>query len=322
MKFEIYKVFLSVTGIALAVFAIEAIAAPSIDAGKLIVEKNCVGCHLAGVMDAPKIGDNAEWSKRAKQGAKTLISHSLNGFNNMPARGGNTALSASDVINAVAYLLDASGVKVDLSKIKVKSAKSVAKNKTTSTPKKTAQTSTKKNKSTKLAKAKSSKKSKNVNKFNRLMKSRSEWNPPPAEDGIHDPDNEGTYALQPPKESFADMTSNPFGNRIDWVKALDKKQISPRFDRLDPNKKPFVLDLNIVREVKGSMPDVVYPHKQHTEWLDCSNCHPAIFIPKKGANQISMASILMGEKCGVCHGKVAFPVSECRRCHSKNKTKK
>jgi c(7)-type cytochrome triheme protein len=82
---------------------------------------------------------------------------------------------------------------------------------------------------------------------------------------------------------------------------------------------PIVLDLNIVREVKGSMPDVVYPHKQHTQWLDCSNCHPAIFIPQKGANQISMASILLGEKCGVCHGKVAFPVSECRRCHSRPK---
>jgi hypothetical protein len=45
----------------------------------------------------------------------------------------------------------------------------------------------------------------------------------------------------------------------------------------------------------------------------------AIFIPQKGANQISMASILLGEKCGVCHGKVAFPVSECRLCHSKKK---
>jgi c(7)-type cytochrome triheme protein len=80
------------------------------------------------------------------------------------------------------------------------------------------------------------------------------------------------------------------------------------------------MDLNIVREVKGSMPDVVYPHKQHTEWLDCSNCHPSIFVPQKGANQISMASILLGQKCGVCHGKVAFPVSECRLCHSRKKT--
>ena len=81
----------------------------------------------------------------------------------------------------------------------------------------------------------------------------------------------------------------------------------------------FVLDMNIVREVKGSMPDVVYPHAAHTRWLDCSNCHPAIFIPQKGANQISMASILLGQKCGVCHGKVAFPVSECRLCHSQKK---
>jgi len=42
-------------------------------------------------------------------------------------------------------------------------------------------------------------------------------------------------------------------------------------------------------------------------------------VPQKGANQISMASILLGQKCGVCHGKVAFPVSECRLCHSRKK---
>ena len=72
------------------------------------------------------------------------------------------------------------------------------------------------------------------------------------------------------------------GNRVDWVKSLEAGKIQPRYDRLDPAKAPVVMDLNIVREVKGSMPDVVYPHKQHTEWLDCSNCHPDIFIPKKG----------------------------------------
>ena len=100
---------------------------------------------------------------------------------------------------------------------------------------------------------------------------------------------------------------------------VEGKAIDPRWDRLDPAATAVVMDLNIVREVKGSMPDVVYPHKQHTEWLDCSNCHPAIFVPQKGANQISMAAILLGQKCGVCHGKVAFPVSECRLCHSRKK---
>lgn len=159
------------------------------------------------------------------------------------------------------------------------------------------------------------------NAFNRLMKPPSKRNPPPALDGIHDPVGIGAKSLQPPKSSFGNLPKGKSGNYVDWVKALDEGKIQPRFDRLDPAAEPIVMDLNIVREVKGSMPDVVYPHKQHTEWLDCSNCHPAIFIPQKGANDISMASILMGEKCGVCHGKVAFPVAECRRCHSKSKDK-
>lgn len=155
--------------------------------------------------------------------------------------------------------------------------------------------------------------------FNRLMKPKAERNKAPPQDGIHDPDNDGTHVLQPPKEAFAALVPSNFGNQVNWVKSLDEAKIAPRYDRLDPTVQPIVFDLNIVREVKGTMPDVVYPHKQHTEWLDCSNCHPAIFIPQKGANQISMASILLGEKCGVCHGKVAFPVSECRLCHSKKK---
>ncbi|MBW2422282.1 MAG: cytochrome c, class I [Deltaproteobacteria bacterium] len=163
------------------------------------------------------------------------------------------------------------------------------------------------------------KRSAQVNRFNRLMKPPPERNPAPAEDGIHDPDSAGTHLLQHPSEAFEALANSISGNNVDWVQALEKQQIDPRYDRLDPTLKPGVLDFDVVHEVKGSMPDVLYPHKQHTEWLDCSNCHPAIFVPKKGANQISMASIMMGEKCGVCHGKVAFPISECRKCHSKNK---
>lgn len=157
------------------------------------------------------------------------------------------------------------------------------------------------------------------NAFNRLMKPPDQRNPPPATDGIHDPESAAIGSLQPPKVAFDTLPSGNSGNYVDWVKALDEGDIAPRYDRNNPDAKPVVMDLNIVREVKGSMPDVVYPHKQHTEWLDCSNCHPAIFIPQKGANDISMAAILLGEKCGVCHGKVAFPVSDCRRCHSQPK---
>ena len=159
----------------------------------------------------------------------------------------------------------------------------------------------------------------NPNAFNRLMKPASERNAPPESDGIHDPTADGTMMLQPPREAFAGLPKSRSGNYVDWNRAIDDMLLTPRSDIRNAELNAIVLDLNIVREVKGSMPDVVYPHKQHTQWLDCSNCHPAIFIPMKGANKISMASILMGEKCGVCHGKVAFPVSECRRCHSKAK---
>ncbi len=161
-----------------------------------------------------------------------------------------------------------------------------------------------------------------ANSFNRLLKKpASPANASPAEDGIHDPSNPGTHSLQWPSEAFQDLPKTRDGNMVDWVKALDEGLIRPWADLEDPEAEPFVLDLVIVREVKGSMPDVVYPHQQHTEWLDCTNCHDDIFVPEKGKNQISMAGILLGQQCGVCHGRVAFPVSDCRRCHSKPKTK-
>lgn len=159
----------------------------------------------------------------------------------------------------------------------------------------------------------------NPNRFNRLMVPIGERNPPPASDGIHDPTGPGVSLLQAPRDAFVDFPRAPSGNYVDWRAALEQGAINPRYDRLDPSLNPVVMDLNIVREVKGSMPDVMYRHKEHTEWLDCSNCHPAIFVPQKGANNISMAGILLGQHCGVCHGKVAFPVSECRRCHSQSK---
>lgn len=160
---------------------------------------------------------------------------------------------------------------------------------------------------------------KDPNRFNRLLPPASERTPPLDKDGIHDPENPGIAILQQPRTAFKKLEKGKAGNYVDWVKTLANKKINPRASLADPSMEAMPMDLDIVREVKGSMPDVVYPHQQHTLWLDCSNCHPAIFIPQKGANQISMAEILLGKKCGVCHGKVAFPVTECLRCHSKPK---
>ena len=75
----------------------------------------------------------------------------------------------------------------------------------------------------------------------------------------------------------------------------------------------------MVIEVTGSTPNVLFPHAAHLKWLECNNCHTAIFQAKKGANKTSMDKILKGESCGVCHGSVAFPVNDCERCHSQKK---
>jgi c(7)-type cytochrome triheme protein len=154
----------------------------------------------------------------------------------------------------------------------------------------------------------------NPNRFNRLLE-RNKLNI----NILHDPASPSLKYLQKPSEAFAELPKAKTGNKVDWVKAIVTGKINPRHDLHDPNIKSMVMDLNIVMQVKGSMPDVVFPHSEHTRWLDCSNCHPAIFIPQSGANKMSMADNLLGKKCGVCHGKVAFPLSSCTKCHSNKK---
>ena len=135
-----------------------------------------------------------------------------------------------------------------------------------------------------------------------------------ATDGIHDPDNDAIHALQEPAEA---LSAFPLGRRgdVDWVKALDLGIIEPRADLLGQGQMT-VLDMDIMLKNTGQMPWVKFPHAAHTQWLACSNCHPTIFIEKKGANKLSMDSILAGEHCGRCHDKVAFSLWTCERCHN------
>lgn len=158
------------------------------------------------------------------------------------------------------------------------------------------------------------------NPFNRLFVPPKERVTSIKDDGIHDPTVPGLKLLQEPKDAFAPLAPSGGGNNVNWVDAKNKGQIKPRYDHLDATKEPLPLELFIVMEVKGSMPNVSFPHKQHTEILECANCHDAIFKPLKGGNPMSMAEIMLGQKCGVCHGSVAFPVTECRRCHTESKT--
>lgn len=283
-------------------------------AAKAIYEQSCAGCHATGVLDAPKFGDGAAWGARAKGGIDALVKSATAGTaKGMPPKGGRADLSAGQLKAVIEYMMTGGKASARAAPEKVAAAPPAAPPATASPPVVAAAQAPRHAAPTPAP-------STEVNAFNRLLKPQGRFNRPAAESGIHDPANDMTLQLQPPATAFAELPKSMAGNHVDWVKSLDTKRIAPRWDRNDPNAAAVVMDLNIVREVKGSMPDVVYPHKQHTEWLDCSNCHPSIFVPQKGANQISMASILLGQKCGVCHGKVAFPVSECRLCHSKKKS--
>lgn len=305
------------------------LAAPATaaDAGKDLYAKTCSVCHAAGIAGAPRYGNAADWQPRIAAGTARLYASALKGTpKGMPAKGGNVAAPDGDVKAAVDYMLasvkgsapsaakPAAAAAAEKPAATVKAAAPApapAAPVAAAAPAATAAVDVSTNTSGASAA--------DINSFNRLLKPVGKRNPPPAEDGIHDPANDGTIALMAPLAAYGPLPKSLAGNRINWVKAVEEGKINPRWDRNDPAATPVIIDLNIVREVKGSMPDVVYPHKQHTEWLDCSNCHPAIFNPQKGSNAISMAAILLGEKCGVCHGKVAFPVSECRLCHSKKK---
>lgn len=146
--------------------------------------------------------------------------------------------------------------------------------------------------------------------------------PPPApqdllaKDGVHDPANPGIKMLQEPREALSRLPKDYVGNRVNWIQSLREGLIDPRTNVL-PDTPIRVLNLDILMPRTGEMPMVLFPHKQHTEWLDCTNCHEGLFKYKAGSTKaLNMFSILQGEYCGRCHGAVAFPLTECRRCHS------
>jgi cytochrome c5 len=77
--------------------------------GEEVFKAVCSMCHTAGLMNAPKIGDKAQWAPRIAQGYDLLVNHAINGIRTMPARGGNPSLTDGEVANAVAYMANESG---------------------------------------------------------------------------------------------------------------------------------------------------------------------------------------------------------------------
>ena len=121
------------------------------------------------------------------------------------------------------------------------------------------------------------------------------------------------------REKFAklkDLPRSPDGNGVDWVAAFKKGAIKPKMT-LAGDYHPVIFERKLVLAPDWNLiPPVTFPHKEHIEVLDCSNCHPDIFnIKKKTTKHFSMERILNSEFCGVCHLRIAFPLTNCHKCH-------
>jgi c(7)-type cytochrome triheme protein len=141
------------------------------------------------------------------------------------------------------------------------------------------------------------------------------------DDGIHDPNSSAIGVLQNPAEALSVLPPDTAGNQVSWVKALRDGHIKPR-THLNKQGKLERLDSNIIMKDTLEMPNVLFPHRAHTEWMDCASCHDHIFKSKAGETPVNMFAILQGKYCGRCHGAVAFPLTECDRCHSVGKKRK
>jgi c(7)-type cytochrome triheme protein len=144
--------------------------------------------------------------------------------------------------------------------------------------------------------------------------------------GVGDPSKPASTAFKagrawhPQALSAAGLPKDRYG-LIDWAKLVRENLVKPK-PSLDPNADEMPpLKMDVLIEAKGDfVDDVIYPHEMHTYWLKCEACHPGIFVPAKGQNNMTMTGIAEGKWCGRCHGKVAFPLTDCTRCHTSPKS--
>ncbi|MDT8419091.1 MAG: cytochrome c3 family protein [Desulfuromonadales bacterium] len=115
------------------------------------------------------------------------------------------------------------------------------------------------------------------------------------------------------------MPKERFGNGINWLMAEEQGLIAIK-DSL-----PGIS--NMTATFKGpedsslpagesNIPNIIFSHTKHAVWNGCALCHPDPFGVEKAAQEYGMQEIFDGRFCGECHGKVAFPSLDCRRCHA------
>lgn len=107
------QVYTDASEVAMAAQAPAAPAAASERTGAEVVSANCASCHMAGVLNAPKLDATDVWQARLDAaGLDMLVSNAINGIRGMPPRGG-APLDDDEVRRAVVAMLEGAGVSAE-----------------------------------------------------------------------------------------------------------------------------------------------------------------------------------------------------------------
>jgi c(7)-type cytochrome triheme protein len=119
----------------------------------------------------------------------------------------------------------------------------------------------------------------------------------------------------------AKLPKDKFGNGVNWEKAAEDGTIklSDFIEGVSLKKSVQTAQKDFTIKPKSAgMAEIIFSHKKHSAWNGCEVCHPEIFPrTEAGAARFTMFQIADGESCGVCHGKVAFALAYCNKCHVK-----
>ncbi|MBI5070861.1 MAG: hypothetical protein HZB56_21785 [Deltaproteobacteria bacterium] len=125
-------------------------------------------------------------------------------------------------------------------------------------------------------------------------------------------------------EEFARITAGLPRDRlghVDWERAEAERRVRPvdQLPGLSIPRRPLEMKKEVaIASGAAWMDGILFSHPKHSVWNGCEVCHPDIFpSTHSGQARYSMLQISSGEYCGVCHGRVAFPLGDCERCHKR-----
>jgi len=136
---------------------------------------------------------------------------------------------------------------------------------------------------------------------------------------------------QPRAFSMAGLPKDKYG-LVDWIKITKNGMLLPK-GSIDPDHPIYESPVHYVFDEEGeediedivipvkskTIAEVLFPHTLHAWWLNCKSCHPHRFVRTAGDTKMTMKEMAKGKYCGECHGKVAFPLEDCGKCHDRKK---